>query len=122
MRKHILVLIVMLACLVSSTCFAFSVDRAKWTNFANTNKIEVFYNNETIAYSGNTAKVWLCYHYQKTDTYRVICKEFTRGSNKTTILKILDYHSDGTFKRGSAKVIPNVALGLNEEALMQKLW
>lgn len=122
MKKFRLIIVTVLLCAVTATCSAFELDRTRWQNLANVNNIEVFYDVNNITKSGNVAKVWLCYHYKGSDSYRLICKEYTRGGDTTKIVKILDYYSDGTFKRGSNSVIPNVAFGTNERAMADRLW
>ena len=107
---------------ITSICSAFQIDRSQWINFANVNNIEAFYNQVSIKNDGNVARVWICYHYKNYDTYRLMCKEYTKGNDRARILKTLDYYSDGTFKQGSSKVVENVALGLNEEMIVQRLW
>ena len=107
---------------MTSVCSAFEIDRNQWFNYANVNNIEAFYNERSIQKDGNTAKVWLCYHYKELDTYRLMCKEYTRGNNRAKILKTLDYYSDGTLKRASSKEVQDVGLGTNEDIILQKLW
>lgn len=108
--------------MMTSVCSAFEIDRNQWFNYANVNNIEAFYNERSIQKDGNIAKVWLCYHYKRFDTYRLMYKEYTRGSNRAKILKILDYYSDGTLKRASSKEVPDVALGTNEDIILQRIW
>ena len=122
MKKIVMVAVVVLMCAISTACFAFEIDRNQWFSNANVNNIEAFYNERSIQKEGNTAKVWLCYHYKTFDTYRLMCKEYTRGSNRARILKTLDYYSDGTFKQASNKVVSDVALGTNEDIILQRLW
>ena len=122
MKRLALFVIVALLWGVASICSAFQIDRSQWINYANVNNIEAFYNNTNIQKDGDVAKVWLCYHYKTFDTYRLMCKEYTRGNNKARILKVLDYYGDGTFKQGSNRVVDNVALGLNEEYIVQRIW
>ncbi len=122
MRKVFLAVFILLTCAITPVCSAFEIDRTQWTNFANVNNIECFYNERSIQKSGNTAKVWLCYHYKELDNYILMCKEYTQGSRETKIIKKLEYFSDGTLKRASSKEVPNAGLGTNEDIILQKLW
>lgn len=122
MKKIAILVAFILTLAITSICSAFEIDRSQWINFANVNNIEAFYNQVSIKNDGNVARVWICYHYKNYDTYRLMCKEYTKGNDRSRILKTLDYYSDGTFKRGSSKVVENVALGLNEEMIVQRLW
>ena len=122
MKKIAILVAFILTLAITSICSAFEIDRSQWINFANVNNIEAFYNQVSIKNDGNVARVWICYHYKSYDTYRLMCKEYTKGNDRARILKTLDYYSDGTFKRGSSKVVENVALGLNEEMIVQRLW
>jgi len=122
MKRFILLVLTVSLCAMTSICAAFEIDRSQWTNYANVNNIEAFYHGGSIEKEGNVAKVWICYHYKTFDTYRLMRKEYTRGSNRAKILKTLDYFSDGTFKQGSSKEIPDVGLGTNEEVILQRLW
>lgn len=122
MKKIAILVAFILTLAITSICSAFQIDRSQWINFANVNNIEAFYNQVSIKNDGNVARVWICYHYKNYDTYRLMCKEYTKGNDRARILKTLDYYSDGTFKRGSSKVVENVALGLNEEMIVQRLW
>ena len=122
MKKIAILVAFILTLAITSICSAFEIDRSQWINFANVNNIEAFYNQVSIKNDGNVARVWICYHYKNYDTYRLMCKEYTKGNDRARILKTLDYYSDGTFKRGSSKVVENVALGLNEEMIVQRLW
>ena len=122
MKKIAILVAFILTLAITSICSAFEIDRSQWINFANVNNIEAFYNQVSIKNDGNVARVWICYHYKNYDTYRLMCKEYTKGNDRARILKTLDYYSDGTFKQGSSKVVENVALGLNEEMIVQRLW
>ena len=122
MKKIAILVAFILTLAVTSICSAFQIDRSQWINYANVNNIEAFYNQVSIKNDGNVARVWICYHYKNYDTYRLMCKEYTKGNDRARILKTLDYYSDGTFKQGSSKVVENVALGLNEEMIVQRLW
>ena len=122
MKKIAILVAFILTLAITSICSAFQIDRSQWINFANVNNIEAFYNQVSIKHDGNVARVWICYHYKNYDTYRLMCKEYTKGNDRARILKTLDYYSDGTFKQGSSKVVENVALGLNEEMIVQRLW
>ena len=122
MKKIAILVAFILTLAITSICSAFQIDRSQWINYANVNNIEAFYNGASIKNDGNVARVWICYHYKNYDTYRLMCKEYTKGNDRSRILKTLDYYSDGTFKRGSSKVVENVALGLNEEMIVQRLW
>lgn len=122
MKKIFLLGFILLTCVITPVCSAFEIDRNQWFNYANVNNIEAFYNERSIQKNGETAKVWLCYHFKEVDTYRVFCKEYTRGSNRARILKTLDYYSDGTLKRASSKEVPDVGLGTNEDIILQRLW
>ena len=122
MKKIAILVAFILTLAITSICSAFQIDRSQWINFANVNNIEAFYNGASIKNDGNVARVWICYHYKNYDTYRLMCKEYTKGNDRARILKTLDYYSDGTFKQGSSKVVENVALGLNEEMIVQRLW
>ena len=122
MKKIAILVAFILTLAITSICSAFQIDRSQWINFANVNNIEEFYNQVSIKNDGNVARVWICYHYKNYDTYRLMCKEYTKGNDRARILKTLDYYSDGTFKQGSSKVVENVALGLNEEMIVQRLW
>ena len=122
MKKIAILVAFILTLAITSICSAFEIDRSQWLNFANVNNIEAFYNQVSIKNDGNVARVWICYHYKNYDTYRLMCKEYTKGNDRARILKTLDYYSDGTFKQGSSKVVENVALGLNEEMIVQRLW
>lgn len=122
MKKIAILVAFILTLAITSICSAFQIDRSQWINYANVNNIEAFYNGASIKNDGNVARVWICYHYKNYDTYRLMCKEYTKGNDRARILKTLDYYSDGTFKQGSSKVVENVALGLNEEMIVQRLW
>ena len=122
MKKIAILVAFILTLAITSICSAFEIDRSQWINFANVNNIEAFYNQVSIKNDGNVARVWICYHYKNYDTYRLMCKEYTKGNDRARILKTLDYYSDGTFKQGSSKVVENVTLGLNEEMIVQRLW
>lgn len=122
MKKIAILVAFILTLAITSICSAFEIDRSQWINYANVNNIEAFYNGASIKNDGNVARVWICYHYKNYDTYRLMCKEYTKGNDRARILKTLDYYSDGTFKQGSSKVVENVALGLNEEMIVQRLW
>ena len=122
MKKIAILVAFILTLAITSICSAFQIDRTQWINYANVNNIEAFYNGASIKNDGNVARVWICYHYKNYDTYRLMCKEYTKGNDRARILKTLDYYSDGTFKQGSSKVVENVALGLNEEMIVQRLW
>ena len=122
MKKIAILVAFILTLAITSICSAFEIDRSQWINYANVNSIEAFYNGASIKNDGNVARVWICYHYKNYDTYRLMCKEYTKGNDRARILKTLDYYSDGTFKQGSSKVVENVALGLNEEMIVQRLW
>ena len=122
MKKIAILVAFILTLAITSICSAFQIDRSQWINYANVNNIEAFYNQVSIKNDGNVARVWICYHYKNYDTYRLMCKEYTKGNDRARILKTLDYYSDGTFKQGSSKVVENVALGLNEEMIVQRLW
>ena len=122
MKKIAILVAFILTLAITSICSAFQIDRSQWINYANVNNIEAFYNGASIKNDGNVARVWICYHYKNYDTYRLMCKEYTKGNDRARILKTLDYYSDGTFKQGSSKVLENVALGLNEEMIVQRLW
>lgn len=122
MKKFILVLLVTLLCIIAGTCSAFELDRSRWNSYGNYANVEALYDASNISKSGNVVKMWLCYHYKDSDAYRLIYKEYTQGSNKARILKILDYYGDGTFRRGSAKVVENVAVGKKESSIVEKLW
>ena len=122
MKKIAILVAFILTFSITSICSAFQIDRSQWINYANVNNIEAFYNGASIKNDGNVARVWICYHYKNYDTYRLMCKEYTKGNDRARILKTLDYYSDGTFKQGSSKVVENVALGLNEEMIVQRLW
>ena len=122
MKKIAILVAFILTLAITSICSAFEIDRSQWINFANVNNIEAFYNQVSIKNDGNVGRVWICYHYKNYDTYRLMCKEYTKGNDRARILKTLDYYSDGTFKQGSSKVVENVALGLNEEMIVQRLW
>ena len=122
MKRFVFCALVTMLCAVTSICGAFELDRSQWINYFSDNHLETFYNESSIQRDGNTGKVWICQHYRSSDMYRLICKEYTRGSNKARILKRLDYYSDGTFKQGSSMVISDVGLGTNEEVVVQKLW
>ena len=122
MKKIAILVAFILTLAITSICSAFEIDRSQWINFANVNNIEAFYNQVSIKNDGNVARVWICYHYKNYDTYRLMCKEYTKGNDRARILKTLDYYSDGNFKQGSSKVVENVALGLNEEMIVQRLW
>lgn len=122
MKKLIMLLAMLMLCTLATTCSAFELDSSRWVNLANVNNIEVYYDTVNIVRNGDTAKVWLCYHYKENDGYRLQCKEYTKGSNRTVILKTLDYYSDGTFKKGNGHVIKNVAMGVNEGNILSKLW
>lgn len=122
MKRIVLFVVAMLFCAIASTGYAFELNRGQWVQFGSTGKIELFYNQPGIVVNGNTAKVWLCYHYKSNDSYRLICKEFVRGGTTTTVLKTIDYYSDGTYRRGSSKVTNNVALGPNEDVIMRSIW
>ena len=122
MKKIFLLVLILLTCVITPVCSAFEINRSQWVCFANVNNIETFYNENSIQRNGNTAKVWLCYHYLKLDTYRLMCKEYTRGSSRAKILKTLDYYSDGTLKRASSKEVQDVGLGTNEDVILQRLW
>ena len=122
MKKIAILVAFIMTLAITSICSAFQIDRSQWINYANVNNIEAFYNGASIKNDGNVARVWICYHYKNYDTYRLMCKEYTKGNDRARILKTLDYYSDGTFKQGSSKVVENVALGLNEEMIVQRLW
>ena len=122
MKKISILVAFILTLAITSICSAFQIDRSQWINYANVNNIEAFYNGASIKNDGNVARVWICYHYKNYDTYRLMCKEYTKGNDRARILKTLDYYSDGTFKQGSSKVVENVTLGLNEEMIVQRLW
>ena len=122
MKKIAILVAFILTLAITSICSAFQIDRSQWINYANVNNIEAFYNGASIKNDGNVARVWICYHYKNYDTYRLMCKEYTKGNDRARILKTLDYYSDGTFKQGSSKVVENVTLGLNEEMIVQRLW
>lgn len=122
MKKIVFFVSILLICIMTSVCSAFEIDRNQWFSYANVNNIEAFYNERSIQNSGDTAKVWLCYHYKVFDTYRLMCKEYFRGSDRARILKTLDYYSDGTLKRASSKVVQDVGLGTNEDIILKRLW
>lgn len=122
MKKLRMLLLTMMLCALAATCSAFELDSSRWVNLAYVNNTEVYYDTVNISKNGDTAKVWLCYHYKENDSYRLQHKEYTKGSNRVVILKTLDYYSDGTFKKGNGHVIKNVAMGSNESNLMSKLW
>ena len=122
MKKIAILVAFILTLAITSICSAFQIDRSQWINYANVNNIEAFYNGASIKNDGNVARVWICYHYKNFDTYRLMYKEYTKGNDGARILKTLDYYSDGTFKQGSSKVVENVALGLNEDMIVQRLW
>ena len=122
MKKIAILVAFILTLAITSICSAFQIDRSQWINYANVNNIEAFYNGASIKNDGKVARVWICYHYKNYDTYRLMCKEYTKGNDRARILKTLDYYSDGTFKQGSSKVVENVTLGLNEEMIVQRLW
>lgn len=124
MKKLVLFLITAMFWTMTSLCSAagFSLDRSVWNNFANINNMEIFYNQANIKKDGNKAKVWLCYHYLDTDTYRVILREYTRGSSTASTLKTIDYYSDGSFKKGTTKCYTDLKMGINEEQILQRIW
>ena len=122
MKKIIVFVMLTLMCAMASVCLAFEIDRNQWSSFAHVNDIEALYNERSIQKNGDKAKVWLCYHYMKTDTYRLIQKEYVRGSNRAKILKTLEYYSDGTLKRASSNVVEDVSLGTNEDFILQRIW
>lgn len=122
MKKVIFSLITCLLCCIAGNGYAYSLDRNQWKQFANVNNIELFYNTSSIKVDGSNAYVWICYHYVKSDAYRLIKKQYIKGSNTTTVLKMIDYYSDGTFRRGSASVVNNVAFATNEETILSNIW
>ncbi len=122
MKKVVILAMLTILCAIASVCSAFEIDRNQWISYANVNNIEAFYSERSIQKNGDTAKIWLCYHYTRSDTYRLMQKEYVRGSNRAKILKTLDYYSDGTLKRASSNVVHDVGLGANEDIILQRIW
>ena len=127
MKKIVFLVMFVLICAATSVCSAFELDRSQWVSYSDVDGVEAFYHERSIRNDGSVAKVWICYHYKgdtdmRYDTYRLALKEYTRGSEKTKILKTLVYHSDGTLKVASSEVVPDLNLGTNEENVLKRLW
>lgn len=124
MKKILLLMALLVFCMVSSVCYAagFVLDRTVWNNFANVNEMEIFYNTASIKKDGDKAKVWLCYHYLDSDSYRLILREYTRGVATVSTLKTIDYYSDGSFKKGTTQNYHNLQPGINEDQIVKEIW
>lgn len=123
MKKSFLTLMMTaLLCAFSVSTNAYELDKSVWTVYGGNSSVETYYNLSSIRVDGNIAKVWLCYYYNSTDSYRLFCKEFYRGSDKAKVLKILDYYGDGTFRRGSVLENCNVVVTTDEQRVLSRIW